>query len=132
MSEAEFERMVAYLERYVGRYGLQPVWDQLLREGHDPALINRAIAEYDRRLTEGPAPIASSQSSQEIAKEAARPALSFDPPPPPQGSLAARLFALAGGMVLGTLIVALFLVALIVLALGGVCYYIAYHSQGHH
>jgi hypothetical protein len=55
----------------------------------------------------------------------------LDPSPPPQGSLATRLFALAGGVALGILIVAVFLAALIALAVGGLCYYIAYHSQGH-
>lgn len=56
MSEAELERVVAYLQENVGPHSLQSVWDQLLREGHDPALINRAIAEYDRRAAAGPAP----------------------------------------------------------------------------
>jgi hypothetical protein len=55
MSEAELERMVAYLQENVGLHSLQSVWDQLLREGHDPALVNRAIAEYDRRSAAGPA-----------------------------------------------------------------------------
>ena len=55
MSEADFERMVAYLQDNVGPYSLQSLGDQLLREGQDPALVNRAIAEYDRRLAAGPA-----------------------------------------------------------------------------
>jgi hypothetical protein len=53
----------------------------------------------------------------------------LDPPSPPDDrSIGSRLLAFAGGVVLGILI----LVALIVLALGGACYYIAYQIQAHH
>lgn len=126
MSEEKLERMVAYLQKYVGRYSLQSVWDQLLREGHDPALINRAIAEYDRRLAEGPAPVTSSQeASEEASMSDPRPG----PSSRPKSSIGARLLQVTGGVVLGILI----LVALIVLAVGGVCVYIGYQmsKEGH-
>ncbi|HEY2293118.1 MAG TPA: hypothetical protein VGM86_20630 [Thermoanaerobaculia bacterium] len=50
------ERLVAYLQENVGRYSLQSVRDALLRQGHDPALVNAAIAEYDRRQHAAAAP----------------------------------------------------------------------------
>ncbi len=49
MSDAELERLIGYLQENAGRYSLQSLWDQLLREGYEPHLINQAIAEHDRR-----------------------------------------------------------------------------------
>ena len=114
MSEADCERMVAYLERCLGRYGLQPVRDQLLREGHDSSLIDRAVAEYDRRLAEGPAP---ERPPEPPPQEAVLPAPRFDPPAKPEEkSLGDTLLLVACGMVLGILA--------LILLLGGLCFYI--------
>jgi|tagenome__1003787_1003787.scaffolds.fasta_scaffold13439769_1 hypothetical protein len=53
----------------------------------------------------------------------------LDPPRPSDDrSIGSKILALGCGMGLGILI----LVALIVLAAGGACYYIAYQIQAHH
>lgn len=114
MSQADSEQMVAYLQHYVGRYGLQYARDQLLGVGHDPALIDRAIAEYHRRLAERPAPASPPELPPQ---EPALPAPRFDPPAKPEEkSLGDTLLLVGCGIVLGIL-------ALIPL-LGGLCFYV--------
>lgn len=49
MSDPKLERLIAYLRENTGRYSLQSLRDQLLKEGYEPDLINQAIAELDRR-----------------------------------------------------------------------------------
>lgn len=49
MDNEKLERLVAYLEQNVERYGREPLRDALRRQGHDPALIDEALAEHDRR-----------------------------------------------------------------------------------
>lgn len=94
MSDDELEWLVAYLQKNAGRFSLQSLWDQMLRDGYDPALVNRAIAEYDRR-----------------------PAVSESAPPVPQASTGSKVAGFGCGIVLGILII----VALIILAVGGLC-----------
>lgn len=129
MSDPKLERLIAYLQENTGRYSLQSLRDALLRQGHDPALVEEAFAECDRRsrlgLSPAPSPAPAVPDGAPADADQVIPA-SREPRKRPSDTAASVILKVGCGMLLGILVI----IAVIILVVGGFCGYLFYQA-GH-